>query len=132
MGTLFAPKPGKEIRKDIKDTTKDFVEKGSGFSQLTAEQKDHILEMAAGLASVGSLSRNQIIDEVVEATSRGKETIRTILAEHEKQNPGALGLDRMSARLEPKDENTMVDGLCTELRWLEAQMLSRGLLQDEA
>jgi len=34
-------------------------------------------------------------------------------------------------QIRPKDENTMVDGLCTELRWLEAQMLSRGLLQDQ-
>jgi hypothetical protein len=33
--------------------------------------------------------------------------------------------------IRPKDENMMVDGLCAELRWLEAQMQSRGLLQDE-
>ncbi len=89
------------------EANKDFVAKGSGFSQLTAEQRDHILQMTAGLASVGSLTRNQIIDEIVEATGRGKETIRSILAEHQKQRPGALGLDRRSARLDPKDENTI-------------------------
>ncbi|MCK5565250.1 MAG: sigma-70 family RNA polymerase sigma factor [Planctomycetes bacterium] len=89
------------------EANKDFVAKSSGFSQLTAEQKDRILQMTAGLASVGSLTRNQIIDEVVEATGRGKETIRSILADHQKQHPGALGLVGRSARLEARDENTI-------------------------
>ncbi len=89
------------------EANKDFVAKGSGFSQLTADQRDHILQMTAALASVGSLTRNQIIDEIVEATGRGKETIRSILADYQKQHPDALGLDRRSARLEPKDENTI-------------------------
>jgi len=35
-------------------------------------------------------------------------------------------------QIRPKDENTMVDGLCAELRWLEEQMQSRSLLQDES
>lgn len=92
---------------EFAETHKEFVAKGSGFSQLTAEQKNHILQMTAGLASVGSLTKNQIIDEVVEATGRGKETIRTIISDYEKQHPGSLGFDRKSVRLEPKDEHTI-------------------------
>ena len=34
-------------------------------------------------------------------------------------------------QIRPKDENTMLDGLCAELHWLEVQMHSRGLLQDQ-
>jgi len=34
-------------------------------------------------------------------------------------------------QIRPKDESTLVDGLCAELHWLETEMQKRGLLQDK-
>ncbi len=43
MGILSAPKPGKEIRKDIKDKSEEFVEKGkSKFEKVKGKGKEII------------------------------------------------------------------------------------------
>ncbi len=43
LGILSAPKPGKEIRKDIKDKSEEFVEKGkSKFEEVKGKGKEII------------------------------------------------------------------------------------------
>ncbi|MBN1456342.1 MAG: sigma-70 family RNA polymerase sigma factor [Sedimentisphaerales bacterium] len=90
---------------DFIETHDQIVNNAAGFSQLTGEQKEHILQLACDISAKGKLSRNQVIDRIVEITSRGKETIRTILSDYEKKEPGRLGLNVSSARLSPKEAN---------------------------
>jgi len=98
------------LASDVEDfiqTHNQIVNNAAGFSQLTAEQKELILQLACDIAAEGNFSRNQVIDRIVKITSRGKETIRTILSDYEKKQPGQLGLHVSSARLSPKEANTV-------------------------
>jgi RNA polymerase primary sigma factor len=92
---------------DFIETHDQIVNNAAGFSQLTREQKEHVLQLASNIAAEGNLSRNQVIDRIVKITSRGKETIRTILSGYEKKQPGRLGLNVSSARINPKEANTI-------------------------
>jgi len=65
----------------------DLVTMAKGFSRLTDEQKQQIINQAAKLAAETNLPRHQIINRISAETGKCHETIRYTLLNYEKANP---------------------------------------------
>jgi len=70
------------------------VEKASDFSRLTKKGKTLIIEKAGMLSANTSLSRYQIIERIASEMGKAHETIRYILLNYEKENPGRQIFER--------------------------------------
>lgn len=83
----------------------DLIQKASQFSRLTKKQKQSIVQQAAALARNRNVSRRKVIQEIASRFDRAEETVRSILAEYQKNHAeqpvfskpfGALGPDQAS------------------------------------
>ena len=86
LGILFAPKPGKEIRKDIKDKSEEFIKKSKEGATDTIDKTKELVEK----------SRSKF----EEVKGKGKETI-----EKSKEKAEALK-EIIMPKKEEKKENT--------------------------
>ena len=66
----------------------DIAAKAKAFRRLTDKQKRQIIKRAAALAAGTSLSRYQIIEQIAKKIGKVHETVRYVLLNYEKANPG--------------------------------------------
>ncbi|MHC4705553.1 MAG: sigma-70 family RNA polymerase sigma factor [Planctomycetota bacterium] len=66
----------------------DLTAKAKSFARLTNKEKQTILKRAAALAAKTQMSRRHIIIQIAKQTGRAHETIRYIIEDYEKTNPG--------------------------------------------
>ncbi|MFC1636692.1 sigma-70 family RNA polymerase sigma factor, partial [Planctomycetota bacterium] len=79
----------------------DLVNHAKGFSRLTATQKRQIVKEAARLTTGTNLSRHQIINKISAKMSKSHETIRYILLNYERTNPGKAIFKKSAGAIEP-------------------------------
>jgi len=65
----------------------NLADKAKNFRHLTKEEKQLIVKRAGTLAGKTRFSRHKIIEQIVNKTARGHETIRYVLIEYEKNHP---------------------------------------------
>lgn len=65
----------------------DLVTFAANFTQISAKQKQQILDEARGLAADENLRLNQVATRLSRKHERGLETIRMMLQKHDEQNP---------------------------------------------
>ncbi|MHC4459443.1 MAG: sigma factor, partial [Planctomycetota bacterium] len=63
------------------------IAKAKNFTRLTKKEKQLIIKQAAALAAKGTMSRYQIINQIVAKVGKVHETIRYTLINYEKVNP---------------------------------------------
>ena len=74
-GILFAPKPGKEIRKDIKDKSKEFVKKSKENVTDTIDKTKEFIEKGKSKFEEVKGKGKKIIDKGKEKVEELKEVI---------------------------------------------------------
>ncbi|RKY05777.1 MAG: hypothetical protein DRP66_10135, partial [Planctomycetota bacterium] len=79
------------------------VERASGFRPLGDDERDRIIKRAVVLAQAGDKSRYAIIKLIAEETGRAVETIRSLLAAHDKTAKGQGTFRKSPGRLRSKD-----------------------------
>ena len=94
VGCMFIFADGKERLGFLESEVDDFcranpslIAKAEAFSQLTTQDKQHIVELARQMAARGKVNRYQVGKEIAAITGRAIETIRYILVDCEKKNP---------------------------------------------
>jgi RNA polymerase primary sigma factor len=65
----------------------DVIGKAKKFTRLTNSQRQQVIKQAASLAAKTNLSRYQIIEQVAAQAGRAHETVRYVLASHDKAHP---------------------------------------------
>ncbi len=65
----------------------ELVAKARIFSQLSAQEKQRIVELARDITAQGKVNRHQVGKEIAAVSGRVVETIRYILVDYEKNNP---------------------------------------------
>jgi len=105
---VFVFADGKKRLGFLQSAVDDFVGENSNliknaakFTLLSNADKHQIIKMASELADNNQFSRHQVIVKVAGRTKRAKETIRYILAGHDRENPdrriSKKGAGRLSA-----------------------------------
>ena len=84
---------------DFAGKNSDLIEKAARFTLLSNAEKQQIVKTAVELAENNQLSPHQIIVKVAERSKRAKETIRYILAGHDRKNPDKRISKKGSRRL---------------------------------
>lgn len=79
----------------------DLIAKASGFKRLTSRQRKQVIQQARRLASKGTLSRYQIIERISAKVGKAHETVRLVLANHEKSHPGRSVFRKPSGVIDP-------------------------------
>ena len=74
-GILFAPKPGKEIRKDIKDKSEEFVKKSKEGVTDTIDKTKEFVEKSRGKFEEVRVKGKDIIEKSKEKVEALKEVI---------------------------------------------------------
>jgi len=94
VGCMFVFADGRKRLGFLESEVDDFcranpllIAKAGAFSRLTAEDKQHIVELARQMTARGKVNRYQVGKEIAAVTGRAIETIRYILVDYEKKNP---------------------------------------------
>lgn len=78
------------------------IKNAEKFSQLSQDEKQNIVKLAAEFAKKTDLSRYQIILRIAENTNRARETIRYTLIDYENKN-GTNIFNKPSGAIKPKE-----------------------------
>lgn len=82
----------------------DLVQKAGRFTQLSAEEKQTVVKLALKFRQEHkSQSREAVLRAVAGATGRGRETVRSILQEHDQKHPEQAVFARPFGRLSRRD-----------------------------
>lgn len=65
----------------------DNISRGSEFSRLDERQREDILHRARALATAGGLGQQSVCERIAHETNRAVETIRTVIRNHNRENP---------------------------------------------
>ena len=79
------------------------VEKARIFSQLSAQEKRRIVEMARDITARGKVNRYQVGKEIAAVSQRAVETIRYILVDYEKRHPDRPIFKKPAGVVGPKE-----------------------------
>lgn len=79
------------------------VAKAKTFSQLTAQEKQRIVELARDITARGKANRYQVGKEIAAATRRAIETIRYTLVDYEKHHPDKPIFEKPAGVVGPKE-----------------------------
>lgn len=86
----------------------ELVQQAGDFSQLDANERKTVVEMARKLQQQsGGRSREPVLREVARALGRGRETIRSILEEHDRRHPDQAVFSRPFGRLNARERATL-------------------------
>ncbi len=88
---------------DFDRANSTLITKAGAFSRLTAEDKQHIVELARNLCARGKKNRYQVDKEIATVTGRAIETIRYTLIDYEKKNPDKPIFDKPAGVVGPKE-----------------------------
>lgn len=90
------------VEKFVQDNPR-LVSKATEFRRLAANDRQQIVRQARRLAPKGQFSRRQIIEHLSGKFGAAHETVRTILADHEKAHPDKPIFRRPSGRMKPSE-----------------------------
>lgn len=80
----------------------DLIAGAKNFTRLTEKEKKQLIQQASALARRVSLTRWQIIKKIASDINRSRETVRSTLAEFEKQHPGKALFKKPFGALAPE------------------------------
>lgn len=86
----------------------DLVHRGATFSQLTAGERQTIINRAAGLVQAGAKTTNSVAKTISEESGRAVETIRLILKAYDDAHPGAGIFNRDTAYVPADDQRLAI------------------------
>lgn len=66
------------------------VDRASRFTRMTSEETDALLARARRLAEAGDTTLNRVADHLARRTGRAVETVRRVLARHDREHPENL------------------------------------------
>ena len=72
---------------DFSRANPELLANSKNFSQLTAQEKQRIINLARDFAQQGKVTRHQVIKKITSITDRAAETVRRVLIDYEKNNP---------------------------------------------
>ena len=120
---VFVFPDGKKRLGFLQSAVDDFVGRNSNliknaakFKLLSNPEKQQIIKMATELADNSRLSRHQVIVKIADRTKRAKETIRYVLAAHDRENP--------DKRISRKGSGRLSAGQITQVCKLHSQGVS--------
>jgi RNA polymerase primary sigma factor len=79
------------------------VAAAGGFRRLSEAQRQQVVRQARSLAAKSALSRHQIARQVAEKLGVARETVRTVLLQHEKTHPDKPVFRRPLGRIRPTE-----------------------------
>ena len=81
----------------------DIARKATQFNRISESEKQQIIATAIDIARKSELTRYQVILRTASITGRGRETIRSILIDHEKANPKKKVFTKPAGAIRPHD-----------------------------
>lgn len=86
----------------------DLIQQAGGFSQLREEEKKTVVELARTLyRQSGDRSREPVLKAVARSLGRSRETVRSILKEHDRMHPEQAVFSRPFGRLNARERATL-------------------------
>lgn len=106
LGMLFAPKSGKELRKDIKSKTDEVVERGKETYNVQKEKVQETIETGKQAAAQRSSEIKEKIEETREkvrqgidsATDFARQRIRVVAQEQKKAEESGAGEEKKTVK----------------------------------
>ena len=94
--------PERCIRRFVSQNA-ELVQRGSTFSQLTAEERETIIDRARELADAGQKTVNAVARVIAGETDRAVETIRLILKSYDEAHPKTGVFNRSNLKVDAND-----------------------------